>query len=405
MVFRAHLDLSQEALASHLGVSVATVRRCETGKPISARVQARLDALLVHTVAQMAPWLPADKMRRMRRRDVLGFLATGMLLPLGEMDLLPIDGAPPRVGAATLDSLEANVTALAATVHTSSPKVLLPGTLTYLDQAYGLLGASMSPDQQTRLQAILSDTAIFAGDLSFLSGQKGRAGAFLSFAERHARETDDPDLLAQALGSQALLSATIPTGGRSGDPQTSLKLLTQAVALADRHAPHVVRAWLHAFLATEHATAGDAYQADVHLDLAAQALQTAQTEGPVGSGYSSSAGVYALWDETRLDQFKGAAEMAAGRNVQAAQTFTRVLKGVRSPRKHADVLADLGAVRVRQKHPEEAARLLSEAHTLSVAHDYTMGIQRVLGVRGRVPDHLADLACMHTLDDQLHSLT
>lgn len=67
--------------------------------------------------------------------------------------------------------------------------------------------------------------------------------------------------------------------------------------------------------------------------------------------------------------------MAAGRNVQAAQTFARVLRGVRSPRKHADALADLGAVRLGQRHPEEVARLLGEAHTLSVAHDYTMGIQ------------------------------
>lgn len=32
----------------------------------------------------------------------------------------------------------------------------------------------------------------------------------------------------------------------------------------------------------------------------------AQAEGPVGSGYSSSAGVFALYDETRLDQFRGA---------------------------------------------------------------------------------------------------
>lgn len=110
--FRRYLDLSQEAFARRLGVSVATVRRCEMGGPISARAQDRLDALLVQTVA-------------------------------------------------------------------------------YLDDAFSLLGASMGADQRTRLQAILADIAIFAGDLSFLSGQQGRASAFLTFAEDQAREAGD----------------------------------------------------------------------------------------------------------------------------------------------------------------------------------------------------------------------
>ncbi|MGH8903979.1 MAG: hypothetical protein ACRDYA_20455 [Egibacteraceae bacterium] len=340
----------------------------------------------------------------MRRRDVLEFLATGVLLPIGEMGFLRGDGAPPRIGAATLDSLEANVTAL-ATYHTSSPRVLLPGTLTYLDQAYGLLDASMRADQRVRLQSILADIAIFSGHSSFNLGQKGRAGAYLTFAERHAREAGNLPLVAQALGGQALLSATVLTGGRSGDPQASVKLLRQAVELADRHAAQVMRAWLHAFLATEYATAGDAYQADVHMDLAARALQAVQAEGPMGSGFSSTAGVYAGWrDAADLDRFKGAAEMAAGRSVQAAQTLTRVYKGLTTLRKRVDVLTDLSAVRLAQKHPEEVARLLGEAHTLGVEHDYTMGIQRVLGVRGRVPKDIAGLACMRTLDDQLRSL-
>lgn len=88
-------------------------------------------------------------------------------------------------------------------------------------------------------------------------------------------------LLAQVLGSQALLYSTTETGGRSGDPTTSVALLAQAVELADRYAPQVVRSWLHAFLAVEHATAGTTCAADVHLERAAQALQLVDAGAPM----------------------------------------------------------------------------------------------------------------------------
>lgn len=161
--FRHCLDLSQEQFGVRVGVSVATVRRCETGGVITSRVQHRLDALLAQVVAQVAAWFPAGKVKDMRRRDVLRLVSTGVLLPLGGIPALPVDGAPPRMGAGTLDSLEAGITGLASTYHTSSSRVLLAPTVAYLDEAFPLLGVSMLPEQRSRLQAILADIAVFAG--------------------------------------------------------------------------------------------------------------------------------------------------------------------------------------------------------------------------------------------------
>jgi tetratricopeptide (TPR) repeat protein len=397
-----YLGCSVEGFAQRIGADEATVRRWRrSGKgPSHAVLHKALDDLLVEAVRKVAPWLPAHKVKRMKRRDLLRLLTTGALLPIGEMDFLPLNGAPPRIGPSTLDSLEATITALASTYNTSSSRLLLPAAVAQLDEACGLLlHGSMSPDQRAGLQAIVGDIATFAGFLSCNCGQLGRARAYLSLAEEQAQAAGDMALLAQALGGQSLLYAPMLTGGRSGNAKEAVTLLERAVKLADRYAPQIVRASLYALLAEQQTAAGNAAKADEALGLAARALQAAQAEGPVGSGFCSSTGRYAMWNEDRLHSFRGTAEMLVGRP-QAASTLTHVLKKITSPRWRATALTDLGAARV-QKHPEEAARHLGEAHSLSVDLTYTTGVQRILGVRERFDPKHANLAAVRELDERL----
>lgn len=396
-----YLGWSDERFAERIGADERTLRRWRTsGKgPARRAINAALDGLLVEAVREVAPWLPAHKAKRMNRRDLLRLLTTGALVPLGEMDFLPVNGTPPRVGSSMLNSLEATITALASTYTTSSARLLLPAVTAQLDEASGLLSGSMASDQRTRLQAIVADIATFAGAASGTCGQIGRARAFLSFAEEQAREAGDMALLAQVLGHKSLRYATTPTGGQSGDPKRAVDLVEEAAELADRYAPHIIRAWLHALAAELQAAAGNVLKMEVHLDRAERALQAAGAEGSVGSGFCSSTGHYAMWDEHRLTSFRGTAEMLAGRP-QAAATLTRALKRITAPRQRVNALTDLGAARM-QRHPEEAAKLLGDAHRVSVEYDYTMGMQRILGVRGRFDPRCGNLSALQELDERL----
>lgn len=396
-----YLGWSDERFARHIRTDERTLRRWRTsGKgPARRAINAALDGLLVEAVREVASWLPAHKAKRMRRRDLLRLLTTGALVPVGEMNFLPLNGPPPRIGPSALDSLEATITALASTYNTSSSRLLLPAVVAQLDESSGLLNASMASDQRTRLQAIVADIAVFAGFLSFNCGQIGRARAFLSFAEEQTQEAGDMALHAQVLGGRALLYSSAATGGQSGDPKQAVYLVEEAAELADRSAPHIVRAWLHALAAELQAATGNVLKVDTHLDRAERALQAACAEGPVGGGFCSSTGRYALWNDHRLTSFRGTAEMLIGRP-QAAATLTRALKRIESPRWRVNALTDLGAARAA-KHPEEAARLLGQAHSLSVEYDYTAGVQRILGVRNRFDRRCADLPDMRELDERL----
>jgi len=398
---RDYLGWSDERFAERIGANERTVRRWRaSGKgPAHRAINAALDQLLIEAVGEVASGLPAHKVRRMDRRNLLRLLATGALAPLDGIDLQPLSGPPPRVGPSMLDGLEATITALASTYTTSSSRLLLPAVLGELDDACVLLSGSMASDSRTRLLSIVADIGVFAGAASGVCGQVGRARAFLSLAEEQAREAGDMALLAQVLGQKSIRYATTPSGGLWGDPKRAAELVEQAVELADRYAPHIVRAWLHALAAEFQAAAGDFLKVDAHLERAERALQAAAVEGQVGSGFCSSTGHYATFNEHRLVSFRGTAEMLAGRP-QAASTLTRALKHVKAPRPRVNALTDLGAARAL-RHPEEAAKLLGEAHNLSVEYDYTLGVRRVLGVRQRFDPRCGDLSAVCELDERL----
>jgi hypothetical protein len=106
----------------------------------------------------------------------------------------------------------------------------------------------------------------------------------------------------------SILDATTADGGRSGDLAAALKLLKEANARA-RHAPAIIRAWIAARLAEEHAAAGDVDDYQRAMERARIALDAAVAE----QATEGFLGVFSGWETMALDGFEGISYVLLGR--------------------------------------------------------------------------------------------
>lgn len=398
---RSALGLNKVSFAERLEVHRRTARRWEQGDTAATdhRVITALDDLLCETICQVAPWLTPVQVRQMQRRDVLRMLGTGALTVLPELQFrIPNITS---LSEATLEGLSTTTANLASGFYTVPRTALLVPTVAHFDASSRLLKASMLPNQRQRLQIILADLAAFAAVLYFTCDKHGQARAHFDSAKSYAFEAGNMVMLAQVLASESLLYSTVPNGGQEGDPNTALRLTEEADELARRYAPAIAQTWVSLRLAEERAVAGDAWGTDEALERAENALQKAQDEGPVGSGYFSSAGRYCVWGEEHLAGFRGACEVLLKRPERAMLTLQSALGGDESPHRHAAALTDLGAALLQRKEPKEVTNRLITAHEISCEHSNVMGLQRIYGVRAQFPESFADLACVRELDERL----
>ncbi|MGH8898356.1 MAG: hypothetical protein ACRDZ4_15380 [Egibacteraceae bacterium] len=181
------------------------------------------------------------------------------------------------------------------------------------------------------------------------------------------------------------------------DPKTAVDLLERATRLAV-DAPGWVRSHAAAREAEERAAAEDAYASDEAVDAALRALH--DTSGPPMpvAGFFSTAGYYAHWD-AGIDGYQGTCEVLLDRPERAVRTLQARLDGPLPPRVRAINLTDLGAA-LSQRHPDEAADRLIEAHELNVASGNTLGYRRILGACERLKG--IDTRPVRELFDRLH---
>lgn len=232
------------------------------------------------------------------------------------------------------------------------------------------------------------------------SGKLAQAEAHLELADKMAQQAGNMVLLTQTRAQQALVHYYAQSPTQDNDPRTRITLLEQADQLARRHTPGIVQMSTSAWLAEDKAAAQDAYGADEALERSEQALHKAQTEGPVGTGFCSTAGHWSGWDRDRLEGLRGGVEVILGRK-SAIDTIRTSLRLKSEPRWRAKGLVDLAMALISHKQPEEACARLIEAHAIGLSHGYATILHHIFGARALMPAQWNALRCVQDLDERL----
>jgi len=231
-----------------------------------------------------------------------------------------------------------------------------------------------------------------------------QAGASFELAKRMARQGGNMTLLAQALAEEALLDYYERSPETADDdPRPRIELLEQAQALAKRHAPPIVQMAISGWLAQDKAVAKDGDGADEALEWSHVTLERAKQEGPVGTGFVSSAGLYSGYgEEGNFEGFRGAVQLILNPS-RALSDIEASLRLTKTPRGRAYGLVCLAKALITCKQPQEVCDRLSEAHVIGLAHSSATILHHVLSARVLMPPEWGQLRCVKQLDDLLRS--
>jgi tetratricopeptide (TPR) repeat protein len=190
------------------------------------------------------------------------------------------------------------------------------------------------------------------------------------------------------------LYSGVPRGGVGGDTQQALAALQGAGSLVSRRATPLVRTWLHARRAEEHAAAGDARASDRDLALAYEAFNEADHPDDDLLG----------WSEARLAGYEGNCALSLGRWRDAVSILERALANTaaRATSNRAAVLGDLAAASARQGEVDRACALLAEHIDTVRSGHLPVRRQRVMSVRRHLEPWRSDTA-VRRLDELLDS--
>lgn len=199
-----------------------------------------------------------------KRREFLQ--ATSLILASG--------GKPPETGAA-LPAIHA-ITAAQRALDSSTPsRDLAESVNAHLRMIRGSHLQSRDPEMRSAIAAVSSETAGFAGWLSWDMNDIGSARGHYTTAIKAARATGNLTLHAYMLGSLATLAIY------EGDTVEGLALLHHAAAELGPDGPAIACAWLGALEAMAHADACNERAAWAALDRADAAVDRIPAEGTV----------------------------------------------------------------------------------------------------------------------------
>jgi transcriptional regulator with XRE-family HTH domain len=273
------------------------------------------------------------------------------------------------------------------------PRSLLPSVRALLATLQdGLRGTENGPLRRPLL-SLTAETAALEGFLAFRLDNRGDAGLSFRMAEDLAEAAGDQPLRAHALVGLHALYSSVPLGGHGGDTAAALAMLDEAERAAGRAADPLLRTWIHAGRAEEHAVLGDPIACQRDLDDADRALSSAGRR---------TTGFFSHWDRFRLAGFRGNCLLILGHPREAAATLAEALRNtppsLLGP--YACVCADLGAAHAQLGDVERACDLLSRGLAVACrAEAGPDGIERIAGIRNRYIH--ADSPVVKDLDEQL----
>ncbi len=393
---RHRAGLTQEELASRVGVSVLTARRWETeGRQPHGPIRRRVCHVLEATPEELGLG-PTGLDRRAELdgdpRLPLGRHAPGTLSQAPEpwQRLLKALERPRRLDPSILDHLDRVTRALSRLEReVTDPAALIDPVLGHLEGLSRFLEGSPSPPERRVLSSLAAETAGVAGWLVW--DQRGPDAAELYFRTGllAAREAGDAALGAYLAGSLAYR----PIYGE--DPATRLLLLRDPPYgfTADHASPHT-GAWLATMEASAHARAGDHEGYDRASDRARALLAVPYDDGRERPRVP-------FFDATYLAEEEATALGQLGRGEEARAVVEDALPRARG-RFVPWLLLDLAYAFARDRQPDAAAdtgcRALSEA---SGTH-----MRSVVGALRPLVAELAEhrqLAAVRELEEQLRS--
>ncbi len=408
--------MSQEELAGRLDVADRTVRAWEAGAAVSLSYQQLLDVVLtrmdIEVKARFAHLARARAMADLAgllteeddtdRRDLIRQLCIGLfsaaVLPGDALERVT-DHRWLGVDATLVAAHERLSTELAAKYRHADPRALTPVMTAYADEVLGLLTQPMADAHRARLLSVVVGAHAQAGMTAYNAGRWAVAYHYLATAVDVAAASGDPALHAPSLGTFGYLFASFPRGGHGGDPGRAMTLFAQAVEEA-AGADGWTRGWLRTWRAAEHVH-GDLEAALADIEAGDTAL--AESSDRARGFFSRAAFGYATTQH--LDSVRSVTLALTGHGNDADRMFDRVLSSPPNNRLRVQTLVDLGLARARAGAVDGATEALLEGLDVAVPTGYTMGVERVRGVRAQFPDTCATLPCVRDLDERLLALT
>ncbi|MFI6980034.1 transcriptional regulator [Embleya sp. NPDC050154] len=248
-------------------------------------------------------------------------------------------------------------------------------------------------------QSAIAETALLASRIAFfdLSLRGPHVRRWQELALDAADRGRDGSLAAAVLGHMAFAPAWT---GRGGEARDTLAAARERTTSGD--AGPTLRAWLDAISAEAEVRLGTPDAAFPLLDRAADTYAPPETPG---SWTATGPPAWLDWfSAARLEGFRGAAEVAAGRSAEARASLERTLAGLpaHSHKQRAMTLAELAATAVGAREPQDACRLLEEALDLVGVQGYATAVDRVRTVRASLAPWAGE-SFVRDVDDRLRS--
>lgn len=389
---RGHLQAIEDQLADAVCL-VSLVRPNPAAEHLRRNVRAARDALeaaleLVTTDGPTAPSAASDEETdHMERRDLLklgSVLGVAAMAPLELLERVT-QGAGRRtpVDGVLLDDLASLTTIYASKYDQVSPTSLSQPVAAHMNRVTRLLDGSLSPAARRKASGLAGEVAAFAGWLAFLKDQRGAARAHFALARDAAHEAEDDALKASVLGSMSYLCSRTHSPTGHGDTVTALALIDQANATIPDEAPASLRSWLAARQGVEHAADGDEDGYFRSMDRAKTILRDHAGE-TTPQGFFSDGGRFATWDEALLRGFEGTGLVLLGRAAEAQTVLWESLAETPYSKRRSTTLADLAAAYAQQSEVAQACRAAKDSLAIATEIGFSLGIQRLHGVRARM---------------------
>lgn len=393
---RARRGLTTGLLAGLVGRSVQWLERVERGEvDIRFSDLVELSGALCVRVTDLLeePFRSPDADGIVRPRDEAGVRRRHFIQYMaavggaGLLDWERLAAAlrdPRRVDEGLFDDLAELTRGYARRVQEVAPNHLLGLVARHLD-VLRLLTADL-PDGglKRRFLVVASDTATIAGWLSSRLDNRGDARRYCGLAQDLAAEAGDGCRRAQAL----VIASDLAEDGIG-----AISLLDEAERAAGSWSSPLLRAWVLARRAEEHAILGAAAASDRDIERAEHSFASVQ---PPADGLLSG------WDAARMAGYRGACAVSLRRAAEAARVLERAIAA--SPpdqvANRAKFLTNLGAAQVQRQQVEEACASLARSLEIATRWGLAARIQHIRQVR-RTLNRWRDASAVKRLDEQL----
>jgi hypothetical protein len=298
---------------------------------------------------------------------------------------------PAPVDAGRVGELSLRTAGLYGLEERVPARALMPRVADHLGTVTRLLETAPPSVHRCRLTATAGETSALAGWLAYDLGDPAAARSYYRVAAQAAVDAGDDALSACVLGYESYLA------GAEGRPDDACALLARARRHAMRGSSPVTRSWLAAREAEEQATRGDAHAAMNALDAAEDAFAASSPE--------AERVWTAFFDRARLDGMRVSTFVRLRQTTMARQAAYCALRslGPSPTKKRAVVLADAAEAHAQQGDVEEACRLAADALAVVAQTDFSIGLDRLRRLSGRL-DRWRALSPVRDLNDQIRAI-